>query len=125
MASQAPSGPRRATHRGVAIGWAALYGAIALDVAQVFALDYSDGFANPLLAAAAVSSFVAELYLFSVALRHIPVAVAVGLFGLGTATVAVISIGWLGESFTTLKGVALLTVIAGTALLNTEGANPS
>ncbi len=124
MGNPAPARSDRTTLLGTILSWAALYAAIALDVAQVFALDYSDGLSNPLLAATAVGAFVIELYLFSVALRRIATTVAVGLFGLGTAAVAVISISWLGEPLTALKGVALLALIVGAGLLNTDSAKP-
>ena len=62
--------------------------------------------------------------LFSVALRRIDSAVAYGFYGLGTAVVAAISIGWLGEPLTLLKGVALGAVIVGAVLLNMDGTKP-
>jgi hypothetical protein len=33
------------------LSWVALYTAMLLDVAQVFAVDFSDGFRNPVLGA--------------------------------------------------------------------------
>jgi len=107
------------------VSWAALYAAITLDVAQVFALDYSDGFTDPLLAGTAIVAFAAELYLFSVALRRITSSVAYGLLGFGTAAVAAISIGWLGEPLTLVKGLALLAVVAGAGVLSTEASKPA
>ncbi|MGP3961980.1 DMT family transporter [Nonomuraea sp. 3N208] len=102
------------------VSWAALYGAIALDVVQVFALVYSDGFTRPLLIAAALVAFIVELLLLAVALRRISSSVAYGLFGLSTASVAAVSIGWLGEPLTPVKAIALLAVVTGAVLLNTE-----
>lgn len=95
-----------------------------LDVVQVFALDCSDGFTDPALAAVAIAAFATEVSLFSVALRYIDSAVAYGFYGLGTAAVAAISIGWLGEPLTLLKGVALAAVIVGAVLLNMHGTKP-
>ncbi len=100
--------------------WSALILAIALDVAQVFALDASAGFTNPLLATAAILAFVAELVLFTLALRHVPPTNAYALLGLSTAAVSIISIGWLGEEITIIKALALCAVIAGAALLNSD-----
>ncbi len=125
MANPARSRPILPAHPSAAVSWTALYAAITLDVAQVFALDYSDGFSDPLLAAAAVAAFCAELYLFSIALLRITSTVAYGLLGFGTATVAVISIGWLGEQLTPIKAGALLAVLLGAGLLNTEGTKPA
>ena len=110
--------------RSAAISWVALYAAMLLDVLQVFALDYSQGFSRPALGALAIAAFAAEVTLFSVALRRIDSAVAYGLYGLGTGAVAVISIGWLGEPFTVTKGLALVAVIVGAALLNMDGTKP-
>jgi multidrug transporter EmrE-like cation transporter len=104
--------------------WAALYAAMLLDVAQVFALDFSDGFRNSVVGALAIAAFGVEVTLFSLALRHIDSAIAYGLYGLGTAGVAAISIGWLGEALTVTKGIALAAVILGAVLLNTDGAKP-
>ncbi len=100
--------------------WSALFLAIALDVAQVFALDASAGFTSPLLTAVAIMAFVAELVLFTLALRHVPPTNAYALLGLGTAAVSIISIGWLGEEVTIIKALALCAVIAGAALLNSD-----
>ena len=116
-----PPRPAPARVPSAAVSWAALYAAITLDVAQVFALVHSDGFTDLLLAGTAAVAFVAELYLFSVALRRITGAVAYGLLGLGTVAVAIISIGWLGEPLTPVKGIALLAVLIGAGLLNAEG----
>ena len=99
----------------------AIYSAGILDVVQVFALDYSDGFTDPVLGAVAIAAFATEVSLFSVALRRIESAVAYGFYGLGTAAVAAISIGWLGEPLTATKGVALVAVIVGAVLLNMDG----
>lgn len=112
----APTPPRS---QSLARSWAALYGSIALDTGQVFALDYSEGFTNLVLVAAAAAGFLVQLYLFAIALRRIAPAVANGLFGLGSVAVALISIGLLGEPITPLKALALLAVIAGAVLLNT------
>ncbi|GAB2703475.1 DMT family transporter [Nocardia thraciensis] len=119
---QHPSGgaqDRRRGRRSIR-AWGALYLAIVLDVAQVFALDASAGFTSPLLVPAAIAAFVAELGLFTLALRHLPPATAYGLLGLGTAAVSVISIGWLREQVTVTKTLALVAVIAGAVLLNLE-----
>ncbi len=110
--------------RSAAPNWLALYAAMLLDVAQVFALDHSAGFADPVLGSLAIAAFVTEVSLFSFALRRVDNAVAYGLYGPGTAGVAVISIGWLGEQFTVTKAIALVTVIGGAALLNVAGSKP-
>lgn len=102
------------------VSWAALYGAIVLDVVQVFALVFSDGFTRPLFIAVALIAFVIELLLLALALRRISSSVAYGLFGLSTAGVAAVSVGWLGEPLTPVKAIALLAVVTGAVLLNTE-----
>ncbi|WP_152365458.1 DMT family transporter [Microlunatus speluncae] len=105
------------------LAWGALFLAITLDVAQVFALEASAGFTSPLLTSAAVLAFVAELVLFTLALRHIPPTNAYALLGLSTVAVSVISIGWLGEQVTIVKAVALAAVMAGAALLNSDASS--
>jgi spermidine export protein MdtJ len=110
---------QRLSRRGVQ-AWCALLLAIALDVAQVFALDASAGFTSSLLATAAIMAFVAELVLFTLALRHVPPTNAYALLGLSTAAVSIISIGWLGEQITIIKALALCAVIAGATLLNSD-----
>jgi multidrug transporter EmrE-like cation transporter len=111
---------QRLSRQGIQ-AWSALFLAIALDVAQVFALDASAGFTSPLLATAAMLAFVAELVLFTLALRHVPPTNAYALLGLSTVAVSMISIGWLGEQITMIKALALCAVIAGAALLNLDG----
>jgi multidrug transporter EmrE-like cation transporter len=116
-----PSDGQRAPR--AVLSWVALYGAIALDVVQVFALVYSDGFTQPLPVTVALVAFLAELLLFTLALRRIQSSVAYALFGLSTVAVAGVSIGWLGEPLTPVKAIALLAVVTGAVLLNTEPAH--
>jgi multidrug transporter EmrE-like cation transporter len=63
--------------------------------------------------------FVLELAAFAVALTAVDTTVAYALYGLGTATVATISINALGEPADPPKIVALATVVLGAVLLNT------
>lgn len=49
------------------VSWAAPYGAIVLDVVQVFALVYSDGFTRPRLVTAALVAFTVDRLLLAVA----------------------------------------------------------
>jgi multidrug transporter EmrE-like cation transporter len=99
--------------------WACLYLAVALDVAGVFVLAAADGLRHPVLLGAALVIFVLELAAFSVALTRIDTSVGYALYGLGTATVATISIVALGEPTDPPKIAALATVVAGAVLLNT------
>lgn len=105
-------------------GWVCLYVAIALDVGGVLLLAEAGGLRNPVLLALAVGTFGLELAAFAVALTTVEASIAYGLYGLGTAAVATISIVLLGEPANLLKVVALGTVVAGVMVLNTANTKP-
>ena len=107
------------------MGWVALTGAIAADVAITFALAASGGLRIPVFAVLAVAAFAAETLLSARALRHIEAGIAYALFGMSTAVVAVLSIGFLGEAATTAKLVGLAAIVAGVVLLGTTNTSPS
>jgi small multidrug resistance pump len=104
------------------IAWVYLYVAIAIDVVGVFLLAGADGFRQPLYVGIAVAAFAVEFCVFALALKCLEASVAYALYGVGTATVAVISIVGLGESVSPLKVTALATIVVGAILLNSVGA---
>jgi multidrug transporter EmrE-like cation transporter len=106
------------TPHSAATAWTCLYLAVALDVAGVFVLAAADGLRHPALLALAFAIFVLELAAFGIALTTIETSVAYALYGLGTATVATISIAALGEPADPAKIAALATVVVGAVLLN-------
>ena len=108
-----------AAARSRTTAWAYLYAAIALDVVGVFVLAAADGLRHPLLLGVAFASFTVEALAFGIALTRVDTSVAYAMYGLGTATVATISIAALGEPADPPKIAALAAVVAGAVLLNT------
>jgi len=63
--------------------------------------------------------YVAALWLLSVVVRHVPVAIAYAMWaGLGTAAIAVIGVLVLGESVDVWKVTALAMIVVGVVVLN-------
>jgi small multidrug resistance pump len=103
---------------GRARGLTLLLAAIAIEVTGTTLLAESDGFEQAGMAFLAFAFWGVSLWLFAIALRLVPVAVAYALWS-GIGTLALVLIGWLGFSqrpdAAALVGIAL--VLAGSSLL--------
>jgi small multidrug resistance pump len=104
--------------------WAMLVGAIAVEVCSTAALPLAQGFRDPGWTAAVLVGYGVSIFLLTLVIRHIPVAVTYAVWsGLGTAGIALVGVLWLGESWDVLKGIALVMIIGGVVILNLHGAH--
>lgn len=96
--------------------------AVAIEVAATASLPRTEGFRNPLWTCLVLVGYAASIGLLAVVVEKLPVSTAYAVWaGLGTATVAVIGVVWLGESWNATKAVALLMIVTGVIVLNLEG----
>lgn len=108
-----------------------MYGAIALllaaittEVAATSALPRANGFRDPGWSAFVLGGYAISIWLLALIVRHLPVSTTYAVWsGLGTATVAVIGVLWLGESWDWVKVLALGMIVVGVVLLNLNGAH--
>jgi small multidrug resistance pump len=103
------------------LGWGPLWGAIALNVSQVFVLDTSEGLSQPALLPLAAAGFLVELGLFARALRCLSPVIATAAYGTTPAVVTILSVAFFGEALTLSKLAGVVVVTAGIVLLATEG----
>jgi small multidrug resistance pump len=98
--------------------------AIAVEVAATISLRESDGFTRPIPSAIVVVGYALSFYLLSLILRELSVGTTYAIWaGAGTAAIAVIGIGALGEPATAVKLVSIALIIAGVIGLNLSGAH--
>lgn len=94
-------------------------GAIVAEICSTMLLKASDGFAHPLVGAAALAGFGLTLFLLSKALQRLPISVAYPVWiGVGTVVVAVGGVVLFGDHLGAggVAGIAL--VAAGVVVLN-------
>ena len=100
-------------------GWILLGLAIASEVVGTVALRFSDGFTNPLPTLAVLVGYGLSVWLLALTLKELEVSLAYAVWaGVGTAAIAVIGIGLLGESVNALKLASIAVVILGVVGLN-------
>ncbi|HVL22746.1 MAG TPA: multidrug efflux SMR transporter [Thermomicrobiales bacterium] len=104
------------------MSWVMLALAIATEVVATTSLKYSEGFTRLGPSLLTTVGYIAAFVLLSQALKEVPVSTAYAIWsGVGTATVAIIGIMFLGEPGGTLKTIGIVVIIAGVVLLNLGG----
>ena len=99
--------------------WLLLGFAVALEIAGVLGLRFSEGFTLVLPTVAALAAFAVALYLVSRVMKKLPVSIAYPVWaGGGTAGVAVIGILALGEELNAAKAVGVVLVVVGVVIVN-------
>ena len=102
--------------------WVMLALAIASEVIATTSLKYTEGFTRLWPSFITTVGYVAAFALLSQALKAVPVSTAYAIWsGVGTATVAVIGIVFLGEPGGVLKTAGIAIIILGVVLLNLGG----
>jgi small multidrug resistance pump len=97
--------------------------AIGTEIVGTLALRYSDGFTRLGPSALAVVGWGASAVLLAQVVRHLPVGVVYAIWSaVGTAIVAVLGIGLLGEQGSPMRFAYLALVIAGVVGLSLSGA---
>lgn len=93
--------------------------AISVEVAATALLPRAEGFTRLGWSVAVMSGYALSIWLLSVVVRHMDVAVAYAVWSAGgTALVAGIGVLFLGESMTWAKAASLALIIAGVVGLN-------
>jgi multidrug transporter EmrE-like cation transporter len=115
---------RHSTRTPFLVGWGALWMAITLNVSQVFLLDTSEGLSKPALLPLAAAGFLAELVLFTRAVRCLSPVIAYAAYGTTPAVVTILSVTFFNESLTLPKLAGVAVITAGVILLATDGTAP-
>lgn len=103
---------------------ALLLAAIAAEVAATSALPRANGFRDPGWSAFVLGGYAISIWLLALIVRQLPVSTTYAVWsGLGTATVAVVGVLWLGEDWDWVKVLALVMIVVGVVLLNLHGAH--
>ncbi len=104
--------------------WLALAGAIALEICGTVSMKLSQGFTRPLPSVLLFVFYAASFALMTVAVRRIDMSVSYAIWsGVGTATIALIGVGWFRESLTLLQVASIVAIVAGVVGLR-AGAAP-
>lgn len=107
--------------RGEKRAWGLLALAVTGEIAGVLALRASDGFARLLPSLAAVLAFGVALVVVSRVMKVLPVSVAYPVWaGGGTAGVALLGMGVLGETPSVARAVGVALIVLGVVLINRD-----
>jgi len=107
-------------------GWLLLAIAIVAEVAATLALRQSRGFTELLPSLAVVGGYVIAFYMLSLALRKMELGIAYAVWsGVGTATIFLVGIMFLGESTSPVKIVSIIMIVVGVLGLNLVGERPA
>lgn len=101
-----------------------LFFAIATEVAATACLPRTQGFRDPAWSVAVLGGYAVSIWLLGLVVRELPVSVTYAIWsGLGTATIAVIGVAFLGESWDWVTVIALAMIVGGVVALNLHGAH--
>lgn len=96
--------------------------AISTEIVATTSLKYTEGFTRPIPSVITAIGYASAFWFLSLALKDIPVSTAYAIWsGVGTATIAVIGIAFLGEPGGLLKTLGIALIIAGVVVLNMAG----
>jgi len=102
-----------------ASAWWLLGLAVCFEIAGAIGLNFSEGFTLLLPTLLTLATFAVALYLVSHVMKSLPVSVAYPIWaGGGTAGVALLGVGLLGESMDMLKTAGVALVIIGVVVIN-------
>ena len=106
------------------VAFALLFVAICIEVASTAALPRTDGFRDPVWAAAVVAGYAAAIWLLALVVQRLPVSVTYAVWsGLGTAAIALVGVLFLGESLNAVKVAAIGLIVVGVVVLNLQGSH--
>jgi len=99
--------------------WLLLAISVACEVLGNVALRYADGFTRPIAATAAVTCFLASVWLMSITMRKIELGVTYAVWAAGsTAITACVGVGLYDESLTGSKVAGVALVVLGVIVLS-------
>jgi small multidrug resistance pump len=94
--------------------WFALAGAIALEIAGTVSMKLSHGFTRAWPSALLFVFYAISFTLMTIAVKKIDMSVSYAIWsGVGTATIALIGVGWFRESLTPVQVVSIVAIVAG------------
>jgi small multidrug resistance pump len=104
------------------LSWLMLSLAIITEVIATASLKYTEGFTRLVPSVITGVGYASAFWFLSQALKTIPVSTAYAIWsGVGTATIAVIGIAFLGEPGGLLKTIGIALIIVGVVILNMGG----
>jgi small multidrug resistance pump len=96
--------------------------AICTEIVATTSLKYTEGFTRLVPSVITAIGYASAFWFLSKALKDIPVSTAYAIWsGVGTATIAVIGIAFLGEPGGLAKTIGIGLIIGGVVLLNIAG----
>src|SRR5829696_4666383 len=96
------------------IYWLCLAGAIGLEIAGTVSMKLSHGFTRPLPSVLLLVFYAFSFFLMAIAVKRIDMSVSYAIWsGVGTATIALIGVGWFRESLTLLQVASIVAIILG------------
>jgi small multidrug resistance pump len=108
--------------RGSTLSWIMLAFAIVTEIIATTSLKYTEGFTRLAPSVITAIGYASAFWFLSQALKDIPVSTAYAIWsGVGTATIAVIGIAFLGEPGGWLKTLGIALIIAGVIVVNLAG----
>lgn len=94
--------------------WLALAGAITLEIGGTVSMKLSHGFTRPLPSVLLFVLYGLSFALMTVAVKRIDMSVSYAIWsGVGTATIALIGVGWFKESLTPVQIASIVAIVAG------------
>jgi small multidrug resistance pump len=99
--------------------WLTLIASILFEVFGMLSLKHSNGFANVLPTAGAISCFLMSIWLMSISLKHIEMGITYAVWAaVSTAIVALLGVAFYAESISSFKITGITLIVIGVALLN-------
>lgn len=99
--------------------WLILIASILFEVFGMLSLKHSNGFANLLPTAGAVSCFLMSIWLMSIALKQIEMGITYAVWAAAsTAIIAIVGIAFYAEPISSFKITGITFIVIGVVLLN-------
>jgi small multidrug resistance pump len=106
----------------MSVPWLMLTLAIVTEIIATTSLKYTDGFTKLVPSMITAAGYASAFWFLSIALREIQVSTGYAIWsGLGTATIAVIGMAFLGEPGGMLKTFRIALIVVGVVVLNIAG----
>jgi small multidrug resistance pump len=99
--------------------WLILIASILFEVFGMLSLKHSNGFANLIPTAGAISCFLMSIWLMSISLKQIEMGITYAVWAAAsTAIIAIVGIAFYAESISNFKITGIMLIIIGVVLLN-------
>jgi small multidrug resistance pump len=99
--------------------WLFLIASILFEVFGMLSLKHSNGFANLLPTAGAISCFITSIWLMSFSLKQIEMGITYAVWAAAsTAIVALLGVIFYAESISQFKIIGITLIVVGVILLN-------